>query len=329
LPTVLVFRLPDVWIANHPAIEAFQWLAMPVLSGSNGWQLKCLDVSADTLEGKGHSMRRIALVSLKGGVGKTASATALAVGLAQRGRRTLLIDADQQANATWTILGGQGSAPPTLASVLTKQVSAVDAIRETSTPGLDLLPADATLGGVNVELAQVVGRDTRLRSALASIEGRYDFVLIDTGPQLTTVLVNVLVYVDEVIAPVDAGVYAMLGLVQLEEAIVEVREAYGNDALRLAGLLLTKVSRNNVARDVEAELRTRFDKLVYKAVVPLSAKIEEAHSRGTTVLTHAPKSTGALAYDQFVEEVINGGRTQKRGRSKIVGDSGAGAVDAA
>jgi chromosome partitioning protein len=274
-------------------------------------------------------MRRIALVSLKGGVGKTASATALAVGLARHGQRTLLIDADQQANATWTILGGQGSDPPTLASVLTRQVSAIDAIRETSTPGLDLLPADSALGGVNVELAQVVGRDTRLRSALASIDGRYDFVLIDTGPQLTTVLVNVLVYVDEVIAPVDAGVYAMLGLVQLEEAIAEVREAYGNDVLRLAGLLVTKVSRNNVARDVEAELRARFGNLVYKAVVPLSAKIEEAHSRGTTVLTHAPKSTGALAYDQFVEEVINGGRSQKRGRSKTVGNPGAGAVDAA
>jgi chromosome partitioning protein len=132
-----------------------------------------------------------------------------------------------------------------------------------------------------------------------------------------------------VIAPVDAGVYAMLGLVQLEEAITEVREAYGNDDLRLAGLLLTKVSRNNVARDVEAELRARFDKLVYKAVVPLSARIEEAHSRGTTVLTHAPKSAGALAYDQFVEEVINGGRTQKRSRSKTVGNPGTGAVDAA
>ncbi len=192
LPTTLQSKRSGGWQSRS--------LAAPKAGTSSVWTFRPI-----SLGGKGHSMRRIALVSLKGGVGKTASATALAVGLARRGQRTLLIDADQQSNATWTILGGQGSDPPTLASVLTRQVSAVDAIRETSTPGLDLLPADAALGGVNVELAQVVGRDTRLRSALASIEGRYDFVLIDTGPQLTTVLVNVLVYVDEVIAPRRRG----------------------------------------------------------------------------------------------------------------------------
>jgi len=272
-------------------------------------------------------MRRIALVCEKGGSGKTTTATALAVGLARRGHRTLLLDADQQANASWTLLGGQGAHPPTLAAVLMRQASVDEAIRPTGTPGLDLLPADASLGGVNVALAQELGRDTRLRSALAPIEGRYDYVLVDTGPTFTTILANVLVYAAEVIVPLDPGIYAMLGLVQLQETIAEVREAYGNHALHLAGLALTKVTRNNVSRDVEAELRRRFGDLVFSAVVPLSSKIEEAHSRGTTVMDYAPKSAGALAYTQLVEEIVAHGRAQDRSGSKAVGSPGA--VDAA
>jgi chromosome partitioning protein len=267
-------------------------------------------------------MRKIAMTSLKGGVGKSVSAVAIAVGLAKRGVRVLLIDADQQGNSSWSLGAGQGAAPPTLASVLTKQASAVEAIRATSTPGLDLLPADGSLGGVNVALAQELGRDTRLRSALAPIEGQYDYVVFDTGPQLTTVLVNVLVYAAEVITPLDPGVYAMLGLVALEETIAEVREAYSNHSLHMSGLLLTKVSRNNVCRDVETELRSRFGSLVYKTTVPLSTKIEEANTRGLSILDYAPKSPGGIAYTQLVEEIVSHGQSNQRSRGKAVGRPG-------
>jgi chromosome partitioning protein len=270
-------------------------------------------------------MRRIAFVCEKGGTGKTTTATAVAVGLARRGSRVLFIDADQQANATWTLLGGQGADAPTLAAVLTRQAAVVEAIRPTPTQGLDLLPADASLGGVNVALAQELGRDSRLRSALATVEGRYDFVLIDTGPQFTTILANVLVYSTEVIVPLDLGVYAMLGVVQLQETIAEVREAYGNTSLHLAGLILTKISRNNVSRDVEAELRNRFGERVFKATVPLSAKVEEAHTHGQTIMTYAPKSVGATAYGQLIEEIVSYGRDVAKGggRGKVVRGPGA------
>jgi chromosome partitioning protein len=272
-------------------------------------------------------MRRIAFVCEKGGTAKTTSAAAIAVGLAKRGHKTLLIDADQQSNLTWTMLGGQGSPPPTLATVLTRDALAVEAIRPTSTPRLDLLPADSSLGGVNVALAQELGRDTRLRSALAPIDGQYEFVLLDTGPQFNTLLANVLVYAVEVIVPLDAGVYAMLGLVQLQETIAEVREAYSSDALHIAGLMLTKVARNNVSRDVETELRARFGPLVFTATIPSSVKVEEATSRGMTVVDYAPTSPAALAYDQVVEEVLAHGQSSKRSRSKAI--RGSGAIDAA
>ena len=272
-------------------------------------------------------MRRIAMVCLKGGSSKSTTTTALAVGLARRGHRTLVIDCDQQSNATWTLLGGQGADAPTLAAVLTRHASAEEAIRPTAVGGIDLLPADPSLGGVNVALAQELGRDTRLRSALAPIEGRYDYVLFDTGPAFSTVLANVLVYAHEVIVPLDPGVYAVLGLVELEGVVAEVKEAYGNHSLRLAGMLLTKVARNNVVRDIERGLRERFGPVVYKATIPLSAKFEEAHTRGTTVIDHAPKSPGAVAYQQFIEEVVANGRAKKRGRGPSVG--GPGASDAA
>ena len=266
-------------------------------------------------------MRRIAVVNLKGGAGKTSTATALAVGLARRGLRTLLVDTDPSGNASWTVLGGQGAEPPTLAAVLTRHASAAESIRPTPTKGLDLLPADAELGGVNVALAQELGRDTRLRSALAAVEGDYRYVILDTGPSLTTLLVNALVAAEEVFVPVDLGVYAVLGLVELGRVVAEVREAY-NPGLKLAGLVLTKAQRSNVCRDVEAELRTRYGGLVFESVVPLSAKVEEAHSRGLTVLEHAPKSAPAQAYQSLVEEVVGHGREAKRGRVKAGGPAG-------
>jgi chromosome partitioning protein len=259
-------------------------------------------------------MRRIALVNLKGGSGKTTTATALAVGLARRGHPTLLVDCDASGNASWTIMGGQGAEPPTLAAVLTREASAAEAIRPTPIPGLDLLPSDDSLGGVNVRLAQELGRDTRLRAALDPIEGRYRFVILDTGPTFTTILANVLVFAHEVIVPVDSGVYAVLGLVQLQATMAEVREVYGNHALRLAGLVLTKVQRNNVSRDVERQLRESFGSAVFRAVIPHSSKVEESHSRGITVVDHAPKSAPALAYAELTEEVLDGhDRAEERG----------------
>jgi chromosome partitioning protein len=270
-------------------------------------------------------MRRIAVVCQKGGSSKTTSATALAVGLARRGHKVLCVDADQQANATWTLLGGQGADPPTLAEVLMRQAEPAEAIRPTRVLGLDLLPADATLGGVIVQLAQCLDRDIRLREALAPLGDRYDFAILDTGPQFTTIQANVLVYAGEVIVPLDPGVYAVLGLVELQETIALVRRVYTAADVRLAGLLMTKVQRNNVARDVEAEVRARFGDLVFKATVPLSAKVEEACTRGLTIGEYAPRSAAALAYDEVVGEVLSDGdRSKERGGIEALGRPGDG-----
>jgi chromosome partitioning protein len=258
-------------------------------------------------------MRRIAIACLKGGSSKSTTATSLAVGLARRGKRVLILDGDAQSNATWLLTGGQGADSPTLAEVLTRRADAVEAIRPSTVPGLDLLPASSALGAVNVSLAQELSRDTRLRSALAPLDGAYDYAIADTAPTFTTLLANVLVWAAEIIVPGDPGAFPVLVLVELQGVVEEVREAYGNTELHLAGLVLTRIARNNVHRDVEKSLRESYGDRVFRSTIPLSTVVEQAHTRAQTVMQFAPKSPAAVAYDALVEEVENYGRRAKDG----------------
>ena len=118
-------------------------------------------------------MRKIVIAALKGGTAKSTTTVSLAVGLALRGKKTLVVDCDSQGNASWILSGGKSPDGPTLAEVLSRESSAHEAIRSTTTPGLDLLPSDVTLGAVNVQLADQPGRDGRLRSKLGEVEGYY------------------------------------------------------------------------------------------------------------------------------------------------------------
>lgn len=271
-------------------------------------------------------MRRIAVSCLKGGSSKSTTATTLAVGLARRGHRVLVGDCDAQHNATWILNRGRGADGPTMADVLLRQAAAAEAIRPSVVPGVDLLPATRELGAVNVRLAQELSRDTRLRSALAPAGDAYDFALVDTAPAFGPLLANVLVWADEVIVPADPGVFAVLGLVELQGVIDEVAEVYGNRSLHVAGLLLTRLAKNNVHRDVERQVRDAYGDRVYRATIPLSSKVEEAHTRAMTVLEHAPRSPAALAYEALVEEVVSDGRAKDGGREPSERGPGAGAA---
>jgi chromosome partitioning protein len=257
-------------------------------------------------------MRSIALVAEKGGPGKTTTAINLAVGLARRGLRTLLIDADPQGNASLVMLGGQGGEGPSLAAVLMNEVEAADAIRPTGVAGLDLIPADAELAEVNVSLAAEWGRERRLRLAMEGIDAAYDFVVVDTSPTRTPVNVNVLNYATEILVPVDPGLFAVAGLGRLQEAVAEVRRFLDNRELRISGIVLTKTQSNNVCRVVEARLRETFGPLVCASTIPLSVKVEEAHGRFQAVIDYAPRSVGAKAYDALISEVLEHGRAKDR-----------------
>ena len=255
--------------------------------------------------------RRIAWLSEKGGVGKTTSAINTAVGLAKLGHRTLVIDSDPQGNSSLVLLGGEPVTVPTLHQVLVDEVDATEAIRPTATPGLDILPADASLADANLELAGELGRERRLRVAMEGVEDAYDFIILDTSPARSLLTVNVMCYVREILVPVDPGLFSLSGLGQLQAAVAEVRRFLDNRALRIAGIVLTRTVRNNVAREVEARIRAQFDELVHPTTIPNATAIEEAHSRFQSVLDYSPRSPGAKAYAALVGEIIaNGQRTQ-------------------
>lgn len=256
-------------------------------------------------------MRRIAWLSEKGGAAKTTSAINSAVGLAKLGHRTLLVDLDPQGNASMVMLEGRGAEPPTVADLLLGQADAEEAIRSTGVPGLDLIPADATLADANLALAGELGRERRLRLALEPVEIGYDFVVLDTPPTRSLLTINAMTYAHEVLVPVDPGLFSLAGLGQLGRAVEEVRKFLDNRALRIAGVLLTRTASTSVSRDVEKQVREAFGPLVFATTIPTSTKIEEAHSRYLSVLDHAPKSPGAKAYAALVTEIIaNGHRTQ-------------------
>jgi chromosome partitioning protein len=256
-------------------------------------------------------MRSIAWLSEKGGTGKTTSAVNTAVGLAKLGRRVLLADADPQSNASLVLTEGRGAESPTLFHVLTNEADAADAIRPTRTPGLDLLPAETLLADANVALASELGRERRLRLAMRDVEAAYDFVVVDTGPARSLLNVNVLNYAAEVWCPVDPGVFSIAGLGTLQGAVAEVARYLDNDRLRIAGLVLTRTARDNISRDVEAQLRGAFGGLVCRTTIPGSAKVGEAHARFLSVLDYAPRSAGAKAYEALVAEIdAHGGQEQ-------------------
>jgi chromosome partitioning protein len=257
-------------------------------------------------------MRSIAIVNLKGGSGKTTTATALAVGAARQGREVLLIDADPQGNSSMTMLDGQPIEGATLAHVLLDQADVLEAIRPTRIPGLSILPADGALADATVLLADQLGRERRLRNAIHGGSIEADLVVIDSAPQLSLVTINVLNAVDHLIVPVDAGAYSLAGLGRLQDTVEQVRKHLDNRTLRISGLVLTRTHKNRATADIETQLREAFGDLVFKAVIPHSVKVEEAHARNLTILEHSAKSAPATAYAQLLTEVLNDGRSQKR-----------------
>lgn len=265
-------------------------------------------------------VRTLAIMSEKGGSGKTTTAVNLSVALAKLGKRVLLIDSDPQGNATLVMLKGEPPDIPNLYHVLMQEADAAEAIRKTGTPRLDVVPAATELADANVELASEPGRERRLIMAMRDIQA-YDLVIVDTPPQRTIVNFNVLNYVSEVLVTVDPGVFSLAGLAKLQAAVGQAARALDNRALRISGLVLTQVQANNLCRDIEQELRSSFGTLVHKTVIPASVKIGEATARFKSVLDWAARSPGALAYRALAKEVLKNATSKRSGHGSDRGVS--------
>lgn len=248
-----------------------------------------------------------AVSNQKGGVGKTTTAINLAAGLALAGYKTLLIDADPQANTTRVFHAAEPEPAlnRTLYHALINFAPLGTLVQTTPVDNLDFVPSHIRLSGVDLELAQVFdNRSERLKRTLGRLREQYDYVIIDSPPSLGLVTINAFVASDRLLIPVSTGFFALTGLVQLQETVDMVRQRQLNPTLEILGVLCTFTERTNVSRDVQAQLRGHFGELVFATAIPKNVSLEEAHSRHTHIFDHAPTSAGARAYKQLVQEVV-------------------------
>jgi chromosome partitioning protein len=271
------------------------------------------------LDAEDRTMRTIALLNWKGGTGKTTTALALSVGLARRipKERVLLVDADPAANAGLVMLAGLHPERPTLTDVLMDEADAVEAIRTTRISNLDILPSDSRLAECTAWLADELGRERRLRVALRSVEEHYSICVVDSPPQFSLISLNVLAGVEQVIVPIDPGVFSIHGLARLQETIDQIRRHLEHLDLAIIGLLMTKTMNNRHTRALREQLEEVYGKLLYKASIPWSITVEECHAAYLSIMEGSPRSAVAKAYDQFVTEVLkHHGQSKNRSSGK-------------
>ncbi len=249
----------------------------------------------------------IAIANQKGGVGKTTTAVNLATALAAIGKQVLVVDSDPQGNASTGLGLDRKGREPSLYEVLIGSAPATAAVRETTIPGLSLLPATASLAAAEVELVDADRRTNRLADALAVLPD-YEYVLIDCPPSLGLVTVNALVAADNVLVPLQSEFFALEGLSQLLGTIDRVKSGL-NRRLELLGIVLTMVDRRNRLSDqVCADVRAVMGAKVLKTQVPRNVRLSEAPSHGVPALIYDSRCAGSEAYMELARELL--ARTQ-------------------
>ncbi len=261
----------------------------------------------------------MAVVNQKGGTGKTTTCENLGVGLAMEGKKVLLVDTDPQASLT-ICLGHPvpDQLSPTLSDMMGKILS-----EQPIAPGegilhhpegVDLMPANIELSGLEVSLVNAMSRETILKQYLDTVKQNYDFILLDCMPSLGMLTVNALAAADNVLIPVQAAYLPAKGLEQLLQTINKVRRQI-NPKLRIEGILLTMVdSRTNYSKDISNLIRENYGGTlkVYKTDIPRSVRAEEISAEGTSIFKHDPKGKVADAYRVLTKEVLNNAEKRRK-----------------
>lgn len=245
----------------------------------------------------------ISVTNQKGGVGKTTSSINLSAALVEKGQRILLLDMDPQGNASVGLGVDTNELEATIYDVLLNEATAQEAIVNTDS-GVDVMTANGDLAGAQVELLNEIGRELRLKKALADVQGDYDYIFIDCPPALNVLTINALVASNSVMIPMQCEYFALEGLSALVSTIRAIRETL-NPNLKIEGLLRTMFDkRNSLSGEVSKQLQNHFGDKVYDTVIPRNVRLAEAPSYGESAITYAPSSKGARAYVKLAKEIL-------------------------
>jgi len=265
------------------------------------------------------SAKIISLANQKGGVGKTSSAINLAASLAVLEYKTLLVDADPQANSTSGVGFNPNTTTTSIYECLVGEREAKDIILKTETPNLYLLPAHLDLVGAEIELINHPNREKVMKGVLNKIKNDYDFIIIDCSPSLGLLTVNALAASDSVLIPVQCEYFALEGLGKLLNTIKIVQNRI-NTELEIEGILLTMFDmRLRLSNQIMEEIQKHFQELVFETIIHRNTRISEAPSAGKPIIMYDAQSKGSLQYMQLTREILqNNEKTDIPQSEKII-----------
>lgn len=254
-------------------------------------------------------MKTICIFNQKGGVGKTTTVVNLSCGMGIRGKKVLVLDMDPQANTTSGLGLDKNNLDNSIYDLFSSSTHDInDLIHETSSENVHIIPSNIQLSGVEIELISMEEREFYVKKAIESLKDEYDFIFIDCPPSLGLLSINALVASDSVIIPIQSEYYALEGLSLIIETINLVKKSL-NSSLEIEGVLLTMYDgRNNLAVEVEKEVKKYFKDKVFSTIIPRNVRLAEAPSFGESIFTYDKNSLGAAAFKDLTKEIINNNR---------------------